>query len=138
MPDGALPPEGVVLAGVVAPLDGVVAPLDGGDVDPLAVVPVPLVDELLEVVVVVVAATAGGVVGTLNAGAPAVSAVPVPPPPQAARPNPMAIASTIAGSHLDRRGPTRLMTRGGVPRLRAASDMPSPLPDWSTNPATSP
>jgi hypothetical protein len=102
VPDGALPPEGVVLAGVVAPLDGDVAPLDGDD-DPLAAVPVPLVDELLEVVVVVVTAATGGVVGTLNAGAPAVSAVPVPPPPQAAIPKPMAIESTIAGTDLDLR-----------------------------------
>jgi hypothetical protein len=101
-PVGELPPDGVVLAGVVAPLDGVVAPLDG-DVDPLAVVPVPVVDELLEVLVVVAGATAGGVLGTLNAGTPAVSAVPVPPPPQAASPNPTAIESTIAGTDLDLR-----------------------------------
>jgi hypothetical protein len=115
VPDGGLPPEGVVLAGVVAPLDGDVAPLDG-EVEPLVAVPVPLVDELLEVVAVVVAATAGGVLGTLNCGAPAVSAVPVPPPPQAASPSPIAIESTIAGRYLDTRAPGWSMTPGPVPR----------------------
>ncbi len=114
-PVGELPPEGVVLAGVVAPLDGEVAPLDG-EVAPLAVVPVPVVDDLLEVVVVVVAATAGGVVGTLKAGTPEVSAVPVPPPPQAAIPSPTATESTIAGTDLDLRAPGGLVTRGPVPR----------------------
>ena len=143
MPDGALPPEGVVLAGVVAPLDGVVAPLDG-DADPLVAVPEPLVDELLEVVVVVVAATAGGVVGTVNADAPAVSVVPVFPPPQAASPSPMAIASAIAGTDLDpaceraRRRPVALTGHRYDRGERAASDSPSHSPDSSTDPATSP
>ena len=45
VPVGALPPDGVVLAGVVAPLEGEVAPLDGAE-DPLVVVPVPLVVEV--------------------------------------------------------------------------------------------
>jgi hypothetical protein len=112
---GELPPEGVVLAGVVAPLDGDVEPLDG-EVEPLADVPVPLVEDLLElVVVVVVAATAGGVLGTLNCGAPAVSAVPVPPPPQAASPSPMTIESTIALTDLGLRAPGRLIPSGPVP-----------------------
>jgi hypothetical protein len=118
---GELPPDGVVLAGVVAPLDGVVAPLDG-EVEPLADVPVPLVEELLELVVVVavLAATAGGVLGTLNCGAPEVSAVPVPPPPQAASPTPARIASTIAPADLDLRAPGRLTASRPVPRLLAA------------------
>ena len=112
---GELPPDGVVLAGVVAPLDGDVAPLEG-EVAPLLDVSVPLVDVLLELVTVVVAATAGGVVGTVKVGTPAVSAVPVPPPPQAARPRPNAIASTTAGNDLDVRAPGRVMTSGPVPR----------------------
>jgi hypothetical protein len=120
---GELPPDGVVLAGVVAPLDGVVAPLDG-EVEPLADVPVPLVEELLELVVVVavLAATAGGVLGTLNCGAPEVSAVPVPPPPQAASPTPATIASTIAPADLDLRAPGRLTASGPC---RACLRLPS-------------
>ena len=51
-------------------------------------------------VALVVAATAAAAVGTVNGGTPAVSAVPVPPPPQAARPSPMAIESTTAGRDL--------------------------------------
>jgi hypothetical protein len=111
---GELPPEGAVLAGVVAPLDGDVAALDG-DVEPLPEVSVPLVEVLLELVTVLVAATAGGVVGTLNAGAPLVS-VPEPPPPQAVSPRPIASASTTAGNDRDVRAPGRLMASGPVPR----------------------
>jgi hypothetical protein len=102
-PVGELPPDGVVPAGVVAPLlAGVVAPLDG-EVDPPDVVPVPLEEVLLVLVVGVVAPTAGAAVGTLNCGTPVVSVVPVPPPPQAASPSPSAMASTVAGIDLDLR-----------------------------------
>jgi hypothetical protein len=38
--------------------------------------------------------------GTVKAGAPAVSAVEVPPPPQAARPTPEAAAITVATRNL--------------------------------------
>jgi len=101
---GELPPDGVVLAGVVAPLEGEVAPLDGAE-DPLVVVPVPVV-EVVEVVALVVAGpTTAAAVGTVNGGTPAVSAVPVPPPPQAARPSPMATESTIAERDLGLRAP---------------------------------
>ncbi len=115
MPDGALPPDGVVPAGVVAPLDGDVEPLDGA-LEPLVDVPVVLVEELVEVVALLAGATAGGVVGTLNAGVPAVSAVPVPPPPQAASPRPNAIESTTAPTDLDLRAPRGLMPAGPAPR----------------------
>ena len=50
---GALPPDGVVPAGAVAPLDGVVAPLDGV-APPLAVVLELVVDEVLELAAVAV------------------------------------------------------------------------------------
>ena len=124
---GELPPEGVVLAGVVAPLDGVVAPLEGV-VEPVGAVPVLEVDVLLDVVEVeVLAATAGGAVGTLNCGAPVVSAVPVPPPPQAASPSPMATEIAIAGKDLDLRVPSWLMpTRkpSGAERLHAPAAAP--------------
>lgn len=103
VPVGELPPDGVVLAGVVAPPEGEVAPLDGAE-DPLVVVPVPVV-EVVEVVALVVAATTAAAVGTVNGGTPAVSAVPVPPPPQAARPSPMATESTIAERDLGLRAP---------------------------------
>jgi hypothetical protein len=102
-----VPPDGAVLAGVVAPPEGELPPLDGVVAPPDDVL-VPLVDVLLEVVLLV-AATAGGAVGTLNWGAPAVSAVPVPPPPQAASPSPTAIESTIAGTARDLRAPRRAL-----------------------------
>jgi hypothetical protein len=60
VPDGALAPppplpDGVVAAGVVPPLDGLAPPLDGVVAPlPLAVVFELVVDELLELVVVVV------------------------------------------------------------------------------------
>jgi hypothetical protein len=104
---GEPPPDGAGLAGVVALLEGELPPLEGV-VAPPDVVLVALVDVLLEVVVVA-AATAGGAVGTVNGGAPAVSAVPVPPPPQAASPSPTAIESTIAGTARDLRAPRRAL-----------------------------
>jgi hypothetical protein len=102
---GALPPDGVVPDGAVAPLEGEVPPLDGV-VAPLPVVLVAVVDELLEVVVVaVLEATAGAWLGTVNGGAPAVSAVELSPPPQAARPTPRTPAVRAASRSLgvDRR-----------------------------------
>jgi hypothetical protein len=98
---GALPPDGVVPAGAVAPLDGVVAPLDGV-VPPLAVVLELVVDEVLELVAVAVL-DAIAWLGTVNAGAPEVFEVEVSPPPQAARPTPRAMASTTARRDLARR-----------------------------------
>jgi hypothetical protein len=116
---GEPPPDGVV--GELPPLDGVVAPLDG-EVDPLlGVVPVELLEEVVEdeVAFVALLATAdGGVVGTVNCGAPAVSAVPVPPPPQAASPNPATIDTATAAIDLKLRAPGRLMH--GPLRSRAA------------------
>ena len=119
---GEPPPEGVVAAGVGAPLDGELPPLDDGVVAPLLAVPVPLVEVLLVEVVLELelAATAGGAVGTLKAGAPLVS-VPVPPPPHAAKPRPIAMASATAGKNLAVRAPGRLMSSGPAPRRSAAS-----------------
>jgi hypothetical protein len=94
---GALPPDGVVPDGAVAPLEGEVPPLDGVVAPPPPVVLVAVVDELLEVVVVaVLEATAGAWLGTVNGGAPAVSAVELSPPPQAARPTAKAPAVRAA------------------------------------------
>lgn len=88
-------------AGVVAPLEGVVAPLPpDGVVEPLGVVPELLVDELLELVVAWKLLAATGWWGTVNWGAPTVSAVEPPPPPQAARPTPRAAAITVASRNL--------------------------------------
>ena len=115
---GEPPLEGVVAPEAeLPPLDGVVAPLEG-EVEPLlGVVPVLLLDEVLEEeVVALLAAIAGGVVGTVNCGAPAVSAVPVPPPPQAASPRAATIDTAMAAIDLDLRAPGRLMTPGPVPR----------------------
>jgi hypothetical protein len=53
VPEGALPPDGVVPEGTLDPLDGVVPPLEGV-VGPLPVVLELVVDELLELVVVCV------------------------------------------------------------------------------------
>jgi hypothetical protein len=116
--DAELPPDGVVL-GVVAPLEGEVEPLDG-EVDPLVAVPVELVDELVELVALAAFDTVGGAEGTLNCGTPAVSVVPVPPPPQAASPTPSATESTIAPKILTRDAAGWSATPGPVPRLRAA------------------
>jgi hypothetical protein len=105
-----LPPDGVVPAGVVVPPDGDVDPLEGV-VDAPDVVPVALVEELLEEEDEELAPPAGvGAVGTLNCGTPAVLPVPVPPPPQAARPMPAATARTVAAIDLDLPAPSRLMT----------------------------
>jgi hypothetical protein len=99
------------------PEDGDVDPPDDVSVEPLALVSVPVVDVLLDVVVVeeVLAATAGGLDGTLKAGEPVVSAVPVPPPPQAARPTATAIESAATGRDLDLRAPIWLMPTRRTP-----------------------
>lgn len=113
-----LPPDGVVPDGVVPPLDGEVDPLEG-EVDPLGVVPVPVVEELLDELLLETfeeALPAGTAVGTLNCGTPAVSPVPVPPPPQAASPTPAPTASRGAAVDLSLRAPGRLMAPGPVPR----------------------
>jgi hypothetical protein len=117
LPVAELPPDGVVPEGVAAPLDGEVDPLDGV-VEPLGVVPVPVLEvELVEEEDEELVAPAGTTaVGTLNAGAPAVSPVPVPPPPQAARPTPAPMASRVAAADLILRAPGRLMAPGPVPR----------------------
>ena len=113
MPPPSVPPPPVVpvgraaartsgTAGAVEPLDGVVA-LPDGVVPPLAVVLERVVDEVLEPAAVA-ELDATGWVGTVNGGAPEVSAVEVSPPPQAVRPTPpRARASTIARRDLDRR-----------------------------------
>lgn len=113
-----LPPDGVVPDGVVPPLDGEVDPLEG-EVDPLGVVPVPVVEELLDELLLETfeeALPAGTAVGTLNCGTPAVSPVPVPPPPHAARPAPAATARSVAATDLALRVPGGLMVPGPVPR----------------------
>jgi hypothetical protein len=113
-----LPPDGVVPDGVVPPLDGEVDPLEGV-VDPLGVVPVPVLEELLDELLLeefADAPPAGTAVGTLNCGTPAVSPVPVPPPPHAARPAPAATARRVAAMDLNLRAPGRIMAPGPVPR----------------------
>jgi hypothetical protein len=117
VPVGELPPEGVVLCGVVAPpLDGVVAPLEGEVDPPLWVVPVPLVEVVVALLADGVVPTEGADVGTLNCGTPAVSVVPVPPPPQAASPSPNAIATTVAAAALNLPGAGSLRTSASMPR----------------------
>jgi hypothetical protein len=86
----------------VEPLDGVVPPLDGV-VELLAVVLVLVVDVVFVFAAAAAVLDATAWLGTVNGGTPAVLAVEGPPPPQAARPTPRAMATTTARMNLDRR-----------------------------------